>query len=158
MSNISTFLLIFIAILVIAGWISAEMISSKSARANKKSSLRAAKLEKENDQLVQAIAKEQERYQNLRSEYDKAKEARDQIREFEKEYNKMLKSYNRFSDGIDSLREMVSAKKYSSNILSKEVLLHLEEHCPSLDKLAAMRNESTKEVFKRIKKRMEGEA
>ena len=154
MSNLSTFLFIFIGILVVAGWISSEMISSKATRANKKASLRSAKLEKENDQLTQAMSKEKERYNALRKEYDIAKDARDQLKDFEKEYKKLLKSYNNYSTSIDSLTALVSAKKYGSNALSREVLTHINEHCPSQEKRDSMKEESTKAVFKRIKDRM----
>jgi len=157
MDNLSTFLFIFIGILVVAGWISAEMITSKSARTTKKANVRAAKLEKENNQLTHEMAREQDRYKKLKAEYDKAREAKDQIREFEKEYKRLVRAYNKFSEGIDSLKNLVSAKKYKNNILSREVIEHMNEHLPTEAQMANMKEESTKEVFKRIKKRMEGE-
>jgi len=155
MGNLGIFLFIFIGILVIAGWATAEMISSKTTRANKKFSARAAQLEKENDNLTKTAAKEAERYQHLKSEYDKAKEARDQIKEFEREYKKLLSAYNQFSNSINSLRDVVSAKKYQSNILSREVTNHLDAYCPSEEKMKLVKAETTQAAFKRIKKRME---
>ena len=134
------------------------MISSRATRANKKASLRAAKLEKENDQLTQAIAKEQEKYKNLKIEYEKAREAQQSLKEFEREYKKVVRLFNQFSAGVELLKEKVSEKKYSSNVLSREVLSHLDEHCPSKDQMNLMKEESSKEVFKRIKKRMDKES
>jgi len=155
MGNLSTFFFIFVAVLIVAGWISSEMISSKAARANKKSTMRAAKLEKENNQLTQAITREQEKYKHLRAEYEVVKEAKGQIREFEKEYKKVVRVYNKFSDSITSLKEMASAKKYSSNALARDVIAHIEENCPNKSQMNRMKDESTKEVFKRIKKRID---
>jgi len=154
MSNLSTFLFIFVGILIVAGWISSEMISSKATKANKKSSIRSAKLEKENNQLTHTLVKEQEKYKGLRTEYEKAREARDQLKEFEKEYKKLVKSYNVYTASVETLKELVSAKKYSSNALSKEVLTHIDTHCPSDEKAQKMKDESTQAAFKRIKERM----
>ncbi len=152
--NLGTFLFVFIGILVIAGWISSEMISSKATRASKKVNIRVAKLEKENDQLTTTLTKEQGRYKHLREEYEKAKEARDQLREFELEYKKLVKLYNQFSDSITSLKTLVSAKKYKNNSLSREVITHLDDNCPNDARLQLMKDESTKAAFKRIKERM----
>ena len=154
MNNLSTFLLVFTGILVIAGWISSEMISSKAARVSKQSNLRLAKLEKENNQLTAESLKSQERYKRLREEFDIAKEARDNLKEFEREYKQLVKSYNQFASNIESLKTMVSAKKYKSNALSREVIAHMNDHFPSEDKLQSMKEESTKAAFKRIKDRM----
>ena len=156
MSNLSTFLTVFVGILLVGGWITSEMISSKATRATKKSNIRTAKLEKENDQLTASMVKEQERYKRLKEEYDKAKEARDHLKEFEREYKQVVKSYNQFGASIEGLKTLVSAKKYKSNALSREVLEHLDTSCPSEDKLKMMKEESTKAAFKRIKDRMGG--
>ena len=134
------------------------MIASRATRANKKTSIRVAKLEKENDQLTQTITREQEKYKNLRIEYEKAREAQQSLKEFEKEYKKIVRMFNQFSAGVEALKEKVSEKKYSSNVLSREVLSHLNEHCPSEDQMKLMKEESSKEVFKRIKKRMKKES
>jgi len=154
MENISTFLIVFIGIVVVVGWISSEMISRKATQATKKSSLRASKLERENNELTIALQKEQERYKRLREEYEKAKEAREQLREFEREYMHLVNAYNRFSANIDDLKKLVTEKKYKSNALSREILSHMERNCPSSETLQKMKDESTKEAFKRIKERM----
>ena len=155
MSNLSTFLTVFISVLVIAGWVSSEMISSKARRESKKSNLRLAKLEKENDILTSSASKEQGRYSRLKEEFDKAKEARDQLKEFEREYKQLIKAYNQFSTSIESLRTMVSAKKYKSNALSREVIAHMDENLPNEDKIKMMKEESTRAAFKRIKDRID---
>ncbi|MDH3326284.1 MAG: hypothetical protein OEM38_06150, partial [Gammaproteobacteria bacterium] len=104
MANISIFLFIFTGVLVIAGWISSEMISTKATRANKKLTVRAAKLENENNLLTNNMSADSEKFRTLKIEFEKAKEARDLLNDFESEYRKVQREYNKFSSSIDSLR------------------------------------------------------
>ncbi|HFE37369.1 MAG TPA: hypothetical protein ENK06_02975, partial [Gammaproteobacteria bacterium] len=122
MNNIVLFLTVFIFILVIAGWITSEIISSKTTKANNKLARRAAFLEKENARLESELGKQVEKYTRVREEYDKVKNLKTQMRTVENNYRKLSKQFERTSDGIDIIREEISSNKYSNNSVAKEVL------------------------------------
>jgi len=154
MDKLYLFLTIFIVLLIIGGWISAEVISSRTTKSNKKYTKQLALLDRENTKLQAALAKETDRYTNLKEEYDKLREAKAQIRRLELDYKKITKQFNRMSNGIEQLRQKVTSKKYSSNSLAKDIVIMLDEQFPSEEQRKQMEAEGTKDTFKRIKSAM----
>lgn len=157
MSTLTIFVVVFVALLIIGGWISAEYMSNKATRANKKFQIQLAKLERECDSLQNQLTTETNRYSSLKEEFEKYRDAKDQIRALEKDYKKLNKQHERVSLGVVLLREKLNHKKYSANSLTKEVLRHLDEHCPSEAQVAISQSESMREKFKRIKQSLSGQ-
>lgn len=154
MSNLTIFFTVLTAVFVIGGWITSEYISSRNAKKNKQFAIAVAKLERENRNLISDLTTQTTKYTALKEEFEKIREAKAQIRTLENDYKKLRKVYERTADGIQSLRTKCASKKYSSNSLSKDVLIHLDENCPSQEQLLAMRHQSSQDVFKRIKQNM----
>jgi len=151
MSNIVIFLIIFVFLLIIGGWITSEMISGNASKANKKLARQIAILETEKLTLQSELAKSTESYSKVKDQCDRIEDARVQVRALETNYRKLTNQFKRTSAGIDIIREQISGKKYSSNSLAREVLLLLDEHCPNSDQRKQIKEEKTKEDFKRIK-------
>jgi len=154
MDKIYLFLIIFVVLLIIGGWISAEVISSRTTKSNKKYTKQLALLDKENTRLQTELAKETDRYTHLKDEYEKLREAKAQIRTLELDYKRITKQYNRMSNGIEQLRQKVNSKKYSSNSLAKDIVIMLDEQFPSEEQRKQAEAEGTKDTFKRIKSAM----
>lgn len=154
MDKLYLFLTIFTVLLILGGWISAEVISSRTSKSNKKYTKQLALLDRENTKLQSALAKETDRYTHLKEEYDKLRDAKAQIRTLELDYKKLSKQYNRMSHGIDQLRQKVTSKKYSSNSLAKDIVIMLDEQFPSEEQRKQMEAEDSKDTFKRIKSAM----
>jgi len=158
MSTLTTFVIVFVALLVVGGWISAEYMSGKATRANKKFQKQLARLERENDTLQNQLNTETSRYSALKEEFDKYRDAKDQIRILERDYRKLNSHHNRLTQGIALLRDKMNHKKYSANSLSKDVLYHLDEHCPSDAQIAAAEADTARNKFKRIKESLSGDS
>ncbi len=155
MSNIVIFLLIFVFLLVIGGWITSEIISTTASKNSKKLVQKFAALEKEHLALQNELAKLTNNYTKAKEQSDKIEDARVQVRALESNYRKLTNQFKRTSSGIDIVREKISNKKYSSNSLAGEILSLLDEHCPNEEQRKQLKEEKTKEDFKRIKNVME---
>jgi len=155
MSNIVIFLLIFVFLLVIGGWITSEIISSTASKNSKKLAQKFIALEKEHLSLQNEITRLTNNYTRAKEQSDKIDDARVQVRALESNYRKLTNQFKRTSSGINIVREKISSKKYSGNSLAGEILSLLDEHCPSEEQRKQLKNEKTKEDFKRIKNVME---
>lgn len=154
MSNIVIFLIIFVFLLIIGGWITSEIISGAASKNTKKMARQVAILEAEKLTLQSKLAKSSENYKKVKDQCEKIEDARAQVRTLETNYRKLTNQFKRTSTGIDIIREQISGKKYSSNSLAREVLLLLDEHCPNPDQRKQVKEEKTKDDFKRIKTAM----
>jgi len=151
MNKITIFITIFAVLLIIGGWVSAEIVSSRTTKSNKKYTKQLALLDRENNKLQKALDQETDRYTHLKEEYDKLREAKAQIRTLELDYKRSTKQFNRMTKGIEQLRQKVTSKKYSSNSLAKDIVLMLDEQFPSDEQKKQLEAEGSKDTFKRIK-------
>lgn len=156
MSTLTLFAITFVVLLILGGWITSEVISSRTTKSNKKYTKQLALLDRENAKLQKALAKENDRYTMVKEEYDKLRDAKAQIRTLEIDYKKLNKKFKHMSNGIDELRQKVSSKKYHSNSLAKEVIVLLDERFPSDQQRAERETQGTKDTFKRIKETIGG--
>ena len=158
MSTLTTFLFIFVFLLVIGGWITSEVISSKTTKTNKKYAKQLALMERENNKLQVALNNENNRYTHLKDEYDQIKDAKSELRGLNNEVKRLDRQIKRFKEGVEVLRKKTSSKKYSSNSLAKEVATVLDEYAPTDAQKEERRSENTKHTFKRIKTAISGGA
>lgn len=134
------------------------MISGTAAKANKNLAQRVKALETEKQTLQNELTKSSENYTRVKDQCDRVDDARNQVRSLETNYRKLTNQFNRTSNGIDIIREQISSKKYSSNSLAREVIMLLDEYCPNDDQRKQVKEEKTKDDFKRIKSAMNMEA
>lgn len=151
MSNITIFFIVFVFLLMVGGWITSEIISSKATKTNKKFRRQVSILEKENTQLQAALTDQIDRYTRIKEEYEKVRDAKAQIRVLETDYKKLSNEFNKFNGGVEVLKQKVSSKKYSSNSLAKDLIGMIDELFPTAEQRLENKADDTRQTFKRIK-------
>lgn len=156
MSALTLFVLIFVFILVVGGWVSSEYISHKHSKNNKQLRQQVSKLERENNLLQNQLNSESDKFFKLKDDYEKVKDSKQQIRLLEEEYKALYNRYSNLNRGLDVLRKTVTSKKYLNNSLAKEITILLNEHLPDEKQIEVNKAESSRQAFKRIKDGMSG--
>ena len=151
MSNLFIFILIFAVVLVIAGWITAEYMSITSGKKNKKYQQQLLMAEREKDHLLTQFNTESLKLAKAKDELDVLRDAKNQIRTLEREHTKLQAKHLKTLAGVGVIRDKVAHKRYSNNALAKDIIILLNEHCPTEEQMLEQKGEQTQSTFKRIK-------
>jgi len=156
MSNLFIFILIFAVILIIAGWITAEYMSVTSGKKNKKYQQQLLMAEREKDHLQTQFNTEALKLAKAREELDVLRDAKNQIRTLEREHTKLQAKHQKTVLGVGIIRDKVTHKRYNNNALAKDIIILLNEHCPTDDQVLEQKGQQTQSTFKRIKEGIGG--
>ena len=157
MSNATIISIVIIFILVMIGWIVAEIISRNARNLNKANSTEVKKLIKEKESLEASLNKEIKRRENVSEELDTMREFQTKIPTLKKNHNQLTKDHSRSLEVIDNLRAKLKKREYSSNPVTTDVLVILEEYFPNEHERQILEAEKLKGTFSRIKNSMGGE-
>ncbi len=156
MSNLVIFILVFAVVLIIAGWITAEYMSVTSGKKNKKYEQKLLKVEREKEYIQIQLKAETSRLVKVKEELNSLRDAKDQIRALEREHIKLQAKHQNIVTGVAIIRDKVTHKRYGNNALAKDIVILLNEHCPTEDQLVEQQGQQTQSKFKRIKEGIGG--
>ncbi len=154
MSSTTVFAIIFFSILIIGAWISSELVAHRHSNSNKLIRTKFAKLERENNALQQELQRKTSECIEMRSEFEKLKDAKSQIKGIEAEYKALYARYTNINRGIEILRNTIAGKRFIQSSLSKEIMKLLNEHLPDKSQIEKNKLESSHQAFKRIRDSM----
>ena len=126
-------------------------MSMSSGKKNKKYEQKLIILEREKEYLQTQYNTEGSRLAKAKEELQSLRDAKDQIRQLEREHAKLQKKHAYAVQGIALIRKKVSNKRYFNNVLAKDIVVLLEEHCPTEEQRMEKDGQKTKSAFKRIK-------
>jgi len=154
MDNIPIIFIVFIFLLVLIGWIISEVISRNLKKTNKTHSKEMNILMKEKARLEASLIKENKRCALINEEYDAMREFEATIPTLKKNYKQLKKEFSRSNEYIDKIRVRLKKREYSSNPVTSDVLVILEEYFPNEQEKKSNEDEKLKGTFSRIKNSM----
>jgi len=156
MDNIPIIFIIIIFLLILAGWIIAEVISKNARNLNKINSTEMKRLIKEKASLETSLNKEIKRSESVSEELAVMREFEATIPTLKKNHNQLTKDHSRSLENIDKLRVKLKKREYSSNPVTSDVLVILEEYFPNEQERQSLEDEKLKGTFSRIKNSLGG--
>jgi len=156
MDNIPTIFIIIIFLLILAGWIIAEVISKNARNLNKINTTEMKRLIKEKASLETSLDKEIKRSASVSEELAVMREFEATIPTLKKNHNQLTKDHTRSLENIDNLRVKLKKREYSSNPVTSDVLVILEEYFPNEQERQSLEDEKLKGTFSRIKNSLGG--
>jgi len=151
MDSIPIIFILFIVFLILGGWFIAEMVSKKATKLHKSNSKEMKILMKEKERLESSISKESERLTRVSEECDALRQFEASIPSLKTNCSKLTQDLSQSLENIDQLRLKLKKREYSSNPVTSDVLMILEEFFPNAQERELIEQEKLKGTFGRIK-------
>ena len=147
----SSFLIFFIFVFIIGGWVLSEVISRNSKKIEKLYSKKMNELNKEQESLKKSIAKEDIRFTRVKKECDELRAFEETIPTLRKNHTQVIANLKHAYLSIDKLRVKLNSKEYSGNPVVHDVMVIIEEHSPNSEDRKLKNEEKMRQTFSSIK-------
>ena len=151
MSTGITYLIFFIFVLIIGGWILSEVISRKAKKLEKVYSKELKVLNKEKEDLIKSISKEDTRYTRIKKECEELRAFEETIPTLRKNHTQLIADLNHTQLKIDELRVKLNSKEYSGNPVVHDVIQIIEEYSPNSEDRKMKNEDKIRQTFNSIK-------
>ena len=151
MSTMSSFLIFFIFVFIIGGWLLSEAISRKSKKIEKLYSKQMNTLNKEQETLKKSIEKEDVRFTRVKKECDELRAFEETIPTLRKNHTRVISDLKHAYLNIDKIRIKLNSKEYSGNPVVHDVMMIIEEYSPNSEDRQIKDEEKMRQTFNSIK-------
>ena len=155
MTDIPSFSIGLIFLLILAGWIVSEVISRNEKDIKNQYAKQLDKLNNEKSELQKSLAKENVRYTRVKEECEYLSEFVDNIPTLKVNHGNLSKELSCVSENIQALRLKLNNRDYASNPCAESILNILCEYFPTEVDNEAKRSVKLTENFSRIKGMMD---
>ena len=151
MTDIPSFIIGLIFLLILAGWVVSEIISRNEKDIRKQYATKLGELNNEKSELLKSLAKENVRYTRVKEECEYLSEFVDNIPTLKVNHTNLSKELISVSENIQALRLKLNNRDYVTNPCAESILSILGEYFPTEVEKEAKKSMKLSENFNRIK-------